>query len=69
MGELNRIKHRRRPKKFNNIELTSKKKKKRESNTMIYHHLHATIILNPPPLVHANWRGMNYKWQNILLNK
>lgn len=28
MGELNRIKHRRRPKKFNNIELTSKKKKK-----------------------------------------
>lgn len=34
MGELNRIKHRRRPKKFNNIELTSKKKKKRESNDL-----------------------------------
>lgn len=29
MGELNRVKHRRRPKKFNNIELTSKKKKKK----------------------------------------
>lgn len=57
---------RRRPKKFNNIELTSmykKKKRKKRSNTTIYH-LHAAIILNSPPL-YINWRGMNYKWENI----